>query len=41
MQGKVPTFKNLDMGAPPKLDYSQPELEYPNLIKGNLGPSKF
>ena len=41
LQGQVPTFKNLDVGATQKLHSSQPELEFPKIIKGNLGPSKF
>ena len=41
VQGQVPTLKNLDVAAPQKSDLSQSKFEFPKIIKGNLGTSKF
>ena len=36
-----PYLKNLDVAAPQKYDPGWLELEFPKVIKGNFGPTKF
>ena len=41
LEGQVPTCENLDVAAPQKSDISQPNFEFPKILKGSLDPSKF
>ena len=41
LQRQVLIFTNLVVGAPQKSDSSKQELDYLQILKGNLAPSKF